>query len=151
MSFVLQPLRQTSEQQRSLTRAGGDNLMPLINTVTRPTPVIFLRWFSNIPLAFSSLHGVENSQCVFWVLVACFFVICVFRPAYGTGFSPTTSVFPVITLPKEFHTHIRLLPTVYSLGHDCSKVRGAGSFGKFDMHVGNMNFNTQNEEWASIL
>lgn len=122
MAFALQSLRQTSEQQRSLTRAGGDNLMPLINMVTRPTPVIFPRWFSNIPLALSVLHGAENSHSVFWVVVAYPFVICGFRPAYGTSFSASTSVFPFNTIPPEVHTHIRLLPTVYSLGHDCSKM-----------------------------
>jgi len=121
MAFVLQSLRQTSEQRRSLTWAGGDNLMPLINTVTRSTPVIFARWFSNISLALWSLHGVENSHCVFWVVVTCPFLICGFRPVYRTGFIPSTLVFPFRTIPPEVHTHICLLPTVYNLGHDFFK------------------------------
>lgn len=142
MAFVLQSLRQTSEQQRSLTRAGGDNLMSLINTITRPTPVIFPRWFSNIPLALSSLHGIENSHCVFWVVVVCPFVICGFRPACGTDFSPSTPVFPVNTIPPEVHTHIRLLPTVYSLGHDCSKL--------YVVRAASANFICTRATWTSI-
>lgn len=105
MAFVLQSLRQTSEQQRSLTRPGGDNLMPLINTVTRPTPVIFPRWFSNISSALWSLQGVENSHCLFCILVAWPCVICGIRPAYGTGLSPNALVFSVSTIPQEVHTH----------------------------------------------